>query len=79
MGKDLNPQRIRFLLPPNKDFYTATDARYNFIYNDLYWALRRAVPAPSLDDDTKAKMQAVLAEKCVRIASAKAQKTHEEL
>lgn len=79
MGKDLDPQRIHFLLPPNEDFYTTTDARYNFLYNDLYWALRRAVPAPSLDDDIKATMQAVLSEKCVKISSTEAKKAHEEL
>jgi len=30
MGKDLNPQRIRFLFPPNEDFYTTTDARSTY-------------------------------------------------
>ena len=67
MGRDLNPQRIRFLLPPNEDFYTKTDAKYNYLFQDLYWALKRAVPAPSVDDDVKNEMQNVLSAKCVKL------------
>ena len=67
MGTDLKIKTPRFLLPPNEDFYTHTDAQKNILYQHLHWALMSAVPAPSLDSNTKRIMQHELSQKCIKI------------
>lgn len=55
MGKDLG--KIRYLLPPIKDFYEAT---IDPLYQAYYSILKKGLSAPSLGMTTRKKMQDIL-------------------
>ena len=64
MGEDLSPPQIRYLLQATETFYETTE---NIIYQDAFWSLNRAVPAPFLSDYERKKIEDVLTSRCVQI------------
>eukprot|EP00800_Vazella_pourtalesii_P021734 TRINITY_DN81_c1_g1_i3.p1 TRINITY_DN81_c1_g1~~TRINITY_DN81_c1_g1_i3.p1 ORF type:complete len:437 (-),score=36.43 TRINITY_DN81_c1_g1_i3:1441-2751(-) len=63
-GQDLTPPRYRYLLQARTDFYTQADMVADLIYSDIFWSLKTAVAAPSLNDTQRETMQGVLSSKC---------------
>ncbi|XP_057302677.1 uncharacterized protein LOC130636844 [Hydractinia symbiolongicarpus] len=61
MGKDLQPERIRYLLPPVKEFFETTQ---NTLYQQYYQIIRNGFPSPSLSEATRQGMQAILKPLC---------------
>lgn len=57
MGRDLGEGKIRYLLPPIKDFYKTTS---DPIYKAYYSILKKGLAAPSLDEATREAMEGVL-------------------
>lgn len=79
MGKDLSPPRVRYLLQASQAFYEETS---NPIYQQIFWALTRAVPAPSLSSSQLGAIQQVLSSRCVKVPEENAAhhgKSREEL
>ena len=50
---------------PNKDFYDKTPAQYDPIYSDAFPLLQGAVPAPSLSEQDRIRIQVLLNEQCI--------------
>lgn len=57
MGKDLVPNRVRYLLVPNKRFYEQTT---NQLYKKYYKIILNGLSAPALTQDQRESMQDVL-------------------
>lgn len=64
-GFDLMQPQIRYLLVPNKEFYTKTAAVYDPIYKNAHEFLKGAVPAPAFTFEERKKMQHVLNTECL--------------
>ena len=65
LGQDLKPQRDRYLLQANKNFYKLVS--HIPLYADIYWELTRAVALPALTEVDRKVMQNVLEEKCIKM------------
>lgn len=57
LGKDLQPVRNRYLLPPVKEFF---ETNKNTFYKQYFKIMRNGFPSPSLSEATRRRMQAVL-------------------
>ena len=58
MGEDMQPKRIRYLLPPVRSFYEQKQDMP--IYKAFYKILQEGISAPSLDEVQRKKMEKVL-------------------
>lgn len=57
MGKDLGEGKIRYLLPPIKEFYESTQ---NGIYQAYYKILKNGISAPAISETDRQSMENVL-------------------
>ena len=74
-GADVTPQKPRYLIVPNKSFYS--DSGVDSIYKAMVPFLEHAVPAPYISDTDRKEMLKTLTTKCVRnfLASSRSKKT----